>query len=302
MKYRCPYCGEKAFTYSQKLDMIWRNRFVPLGAICPKCKNRSPKNSFLGDWTSAMKGLVLAITVTICIIAFIIENPIMLFSALLLGSLIDIIFFTYFAYFDKDFEPQYDFFEIKLDVAKGYWPTIRKGEIYEIAPRNCRYEAYYTIAQLYKIKKKKGEMPQLIFRLIRHPSNCESTLSGDVRIYYSNKVFSGRMISEIYSVVEVIEKMEKREYIKTRISSLLFAASTFCLWKFTNQEINTINSIILLLSVMSVVVSLLWGKLIKLEKYFLSKRTKNNYLAFLLILQIIGGLGSLVTALYLWIL
>lgn len=302
MKYRCPYCGEKAFTYSQKLDMIWRNRFLPLGAICPKCKNRSPKNSFLGWFTSAMKGLVLATTVTICIIAFIIENPIMLFSALLLGSLIDIIFFTYFAYFDKLFELQYDVFEIKLDVAKGYWPTIRKGEIYEIAHRNCKDEADYTIAQLHKVKKKKGEMPQLTFRLIRHSDNSEAILSDEVRIYYADKIFSGRITSEVYSVSHDEKKIKKIEYIKARIFSLLDALLVFCLWKHTDQELNTINGIIILLSAVSVMVSLLWGKLIKLEKHFLSKRTKANYLTFLLVLQIAGGLVALAMALYLWIL
>ncbi len=168
--FRCPYCGENAFSLRLKLGI---NTKFGKNPICPECKKVVFRSvGIMGG--RYLYTILLTLLGLLCVCGMYISLK-MDFS---MGTLLSIgvltaayLFYNYYlCYFDRgimiDSKKRTMCVQLK-EVAK-IWPDIRKGEIYELLPANTQgshYEDMYTIGMVEKIEKGK-----IYFRIIKNHS------------------------------------------------------------------------------------------------------------------------------------
>ncbi len=168
--YRCPYCGEKAFSLMTKWGIYTKFDQAPR---CPHCK-RFVFRSFLvgGHW---LYYSVLGLAAFLSVLGCIISNQMNFTGGIMLSLLFLVIFYLvyhyYFCHFDRTSKNDANepIIYIQLKETKRIWPRIRQGEIYELFPlkgNGSLTENDAMIAMLENIKQGKLKM-----RLIHVPAN-----------------------------------------------------------------------------------------------------------------------------------
>lgn len=179
--FRCPYCGEEAFSLITKLGIVTKFDTAPR---CPNCKKVAFRNFIVGG--NLTYNLVLALSaIVVFFIVWLfakINFSLGIVSAILAYIVFFICFNYYFCYFDKASNKNLykEILCVQLKEMKNIWPNIRKGEIYQLFPLERKQflnEDIYTIAKVNNIKNGKIE-----FGIIKYPQNTDYNINNELVI------------------------------------------------------------------------------------------------------------------------
>ena len=160
--YRCPHCGEEAFSLRVKLGITSKLGQAPL---CPNC-NKVSFRCFLvgGHWLyKAIIGLSAFLAFALVLLFFKINVIASAFLALLFTILFYLVFNYYFCHFDGFTKAYFNSEKILVELkdVKRIWPRIRKGEIYELLPStspDCFDIKKHFVVMVEKINSGKMEL------------------------------------------------------------------------------------------------------------------------------------------------
>ena len=185
MKYRCPHCGQKGFSFLAKVDLVPRwGDFVPeyaQGARCNVCRERAVYyarwGGRLGHWLGTA-GIVLLMAGAF----FWFAKAVLLEIDPELGMMLSLLCFLFipiplvvfkglFCYLDKPARADYisaDKFRFTTDGAVGLWPRVRVGEIYlfRFPKRKKREDGPYIIGMVTQVEKD-GESQEVTVRVVK---------------------------------------------------------------------------------------------------------------------------------------
>ena len=184
MKYRCPHCGQKGFSFLAKTDYIQRLKIVPeyaQGVRCAVCRERAVYHARWGGRLGHMLGNYGVIFISVaCIlgIAKAVATTIVsglglaiVFLLLLLLPVPLILFKWLFCYLDKPARADYisaDKFRFTIPATLWLWPRVRVGEIYLIRfpKRKKREDGPYLIGMITQVEKN-GEAKEVTVRVVK---------------------------------------------------------------------------------------------------------------------------------------
>ena len=134
MDYRCPYCGEPAFSLRIKLGIVSKFGTAPR---CPHCKGVCERHASMGEnWGYYLIQSVLGLILALC---FMLAFKFQIFGLIPIGVFLFIAIYLLSNYlcnhFDKinNKERNADpIFCFSSSIAQRLWPTVREGEIYII--------------------------------------------------------------------------------------------------------------------------------------------------------------------------
>ena len=185
MKYRCPHCGQKGFSFLAKVDLVprWGN-FVPeyaQGARCVVCRERAVYYARWGGRLGHVFGtfgvMLLLLGGLLCLKKIVtpdIEVGIgfmLLCLLLVLWAAMLILFKWLFCYLDKPARADFistDKFRFTAPATVRLWPRVRVGEIYLIRfpKRKKREDGPYIIGMVTQVEKD-GETQELTVRVVK---------------------------------------------------------------------------------------------------------------------------------------
>lgn len=134
MDYRCPYCGEPAFSLRIKLGIVSKFGTAPR---CPHCKRVCERHASTGgSWGYYLIQSVLALLSVFCLV---LAFKFQILELIPIGIVLFVIIYLLFNYlcnhFDKisSKERKSDpVFYFSSSIGQRIWPTVREGEIYII--------------------------------------------------------------------------------------------------------------------------------------------------------------------------
>lgn len=183
--FRCPYCGEKAFSPRIKLGI---NTKFGQSPRCPKCKRVVFRRFLIGGHFVYGFPLLLVTILSLCgiIVSENTDSALGLTLTLLLLSVFYLFYNYYFCHFDRfnNNSSKEEMICIQLKESNHIWPRIRKGEIYELIPANRRNsfsEDMFTIGMIEHIRQ--GEIK---LRIITAPSKDEFKIKDELIILSKN--------------------------------------------------------------------------------------------------------------------
>ena len=184
--FRCPYCGEKAFTFIQKIGFTTFNH-RNLSIRCPSCDELCYKECIVFEswhhyFIRQMVRLICFVSIALPIVIKLHFLAALLFPACLIMIFAFHYYFVFYACFsiEKPRNKNEAKIHLEIDSALVKWPFIREGEIYDlISTKNKLY-----IVQLFLINKKKTHTV-LYFRLIKPDEFIKDEIK---EIYYNDKV------------------------------------------------------------------------------------------------------------------
>ena len=188
MKYRCPHCGQKGFSFLAKADLVPRWKFTPefaQGVRCSVCRERAVYYARWGGrvahWLGNAALLValfgwLVLLLKILSSEFLNSNEpwvlfVFLFLPILLWAALLVVFKWLFCYLDKPAMADYisaDKFRFTLPATVRLWPRMRVGEIYlfRFPKRQKREDGPYLIGMVTRVEKN-GESQEVTVRVVK---------------------------------------------------------------------------------------------------------------------------------------
>ena len=180
MKYRCPYCGEETFSFTEKAGFwIGRDRHEQsiFWAQCSLCRNRV--GWFLGktkQWGHLLFVCIIPVVITLAYFYLLWNHPSKDTNIIILVSFplwIPIWFSLnyFFCHFDKRHKSEREAdARIKMSVSQEQplWPAVKKGEIYlfKCPERGTTETAPHLIAMVVS-RKKSGNHREMELRVIK---------------------------------------------------------------------------------------------------------------------------------------
>ena len=171
MKYRCPYCGEPAFTTAERIGIPTSiGKYAAFFPTCPRCKRTAHRTSSVGPWCSLSLCLILLAAVTLPLLrwTFTAQGPfvgaVAVASLLLFAGGYCAIYY-YLFHFDKSASEIADDTRFAIAVAERRRPPLRVGEIYV-----CRFPQRDT-----------GNAPQII-ALVHRMQKAENGYTLEMRV------------------------------------------------------------------------------------------------------------------------
>ena len=168
MKYRCPYCGQKGFSFIEKIDFLprWLPEYFQ-GVRCAHCRERSVYYSRFGG---RIGHVVIQAAIFVALAGFYAWaaclpkeklNGYYLWIPLLVTTVLLYGFKWLFCYLDK---PRYEdrinasTFRFKADTSVRLWPYVRVGEVYllRFPKRGTHEDAPHLIAMVQKVERHGG--------------------------------------------------------------------------------------------------------------------------------------------------
>ena len=190
--FRCPYCGEKAFSLRIKLGI---NTKFGQSPRCPKCKREVFRRFLIGGHFLYGSPLLFVTILSLCgiIVSENIDSAIGMTLSILLFNAFYLFYNYYLCHFDRfDNKGSKETICIQLKEPNPIWPKIRKGEIYELIPANRRHsfsEDMFTIGMIEHIKQ--GEIK---LRIITAPSKDEFTIKDELILLSNDVLYFAQVI------------------------------------------------------------------------------------------------------------
>ena len=163
---------------------------------CPKCKRVVFRRFLIGGHFLYDFPLLLFTILSLCgiIVSENTDSAIGLTLSLLLFNVFYLVYNYYFCHFDRfnNNSSKEEMICIQLKEPNHIWPTIRKGEIYELVPENRRNsfsEDMCTIAMTESIKR-----GNIRLRVISKPQDEKYLLKNEVVLFSESKIFLATMI------------------------------------------------------------------------------------------------------------
>lgn len=183
MKYRCPHCGQKGFSFTNKI-LPTLPRYDPKYASCDYCRGEVTSHAQWGGRVGdVLVTLVFALVWTGSGVCALLrtqnanpnsENWYFLLLWMLFGLLLVLLLLLYkylFCYFDKPEDSGYvsaDKFRFTAPATVRLWPWVRVGEIYLIRfpKRKKREDGPYLIGMVTNVEKV-GETQEVTIRVVK---------------------------------------------------------------------------------------------------------------------------------------
>ena len=178
MKYRCPHCGEKGFTFVEKIDFLprWLPEYFQ-GARCSICRERAVYHS---RWGGRIGHAVIqsAIIVVVPFLVFFLATlptgraPVYwLLIGVLVAAVLLYVFKWLFCHLDKPTHAERvdnPTFRITVPAAVRMWPRMRVGEIYlcRFPKKGLHLDAPYVIGMIEKAEKQ-GDQREITIRVVK---------------------------------------------------------------------------------------------------------------------------------------
>ena len=160
MKYRCPYCGEPAFTTAERIGLPADfGKFAAFFPTCPHCKRTANRTSSVGRWCRLSLALILLVAITLPVLRWSIRAQVSYAGAVAVASLLFFVggyfaIFYFLFHFDKGWSERQSDPRFTIAVNEKRRPPLRVGEIYVCRfPQRNSTDAEQIIALVHRIKK-----------------------------------------------------------------------------------------------------------------------------------------------------
>ena len=192
--YRCPYCGEEAFSLRLKLGVNTKFGRAPR---CPKCKKVAFRHFLVGGRFLYFFPLGLAALLSCGGILISGKTDVGIFLSLLCFTAFYLAYQYYFCHFDtfNHNGSTQEMIHIQMTDTKRIWPRIRKGEIYELLPERARKsfdEDVCAIGMVEHIRQGK-----ITLRVIKKPAKDEFAITDKVILMAGDIPYSAHVISSL---------------------------------------------------------------------------------------------------------
>ena len=213
MKYRCPYCGEKGFSFIEKIDFL--PRFLPeyfQGVRCAQCRERSVYHSRLGG---RIGHVVIQAAIMVALTGFYlwaarlpeeILNGYYVLVPLLVATVLLYGFKGLFCYLDK---PRYadrisaPTFRFTVDASLRLWPRVRVGEVYllRFPKRGMHEDSPHVIAMVQRVERRADERVVTV-RVVKEFLMKAPLQEEPVRLITNKNVALEGVVSQTYRLAE----------------------------------------------------------------------------------------------------
>lgn len=185
MKYRCPHCGQKGFSFLAKVDLVPRwGDFIPeyaQGARCVVCRERAVYYARWGGRLGHYLGTAGVALLTVGAFFWFAKSVLLkmdpgpgtmlLLLCLLFVPIPLVVFKWLFCHLDKPSMTDYipgDKFRFTAPATVRLWPRVRVGEIYLIRfpKRKKREDGPYLIGMVTNVEKD-GETQEVTVRVVK---------------------------------------------------------------------------------------------------------------------------------------
>ena len=160
MKYRCPYCGEPAFTTAERIGLPADfGKFAAFFPTCPHCKRTATRTSSVGEWCRLSLSLILLTVITLPLLRWSIRAQVSYAGAVAVASLLLFVggyfaIFYFLFHFDKSWSERRSDPRFTVVTSEKRRPPLRVGEIYVCRfPQRNSTEAIQIIGLIHRIKK-----------------------------------------------------------------------------------------------------------------------------------------------------
>lgn len=179
MKYRCPHCGQKGFSFLAKTDLVPRllSTEYAQGVRCDVCREQVVYYARWGGREGHVVGVAVLTVLLLVAAALSLRLPtdpmrcVALIGEMLAYVLLLCGFKWLFCYLDKPDMADYvsaDKFRFTLPATVRLWPRVRVGEIYLIRfpKRKKREDGPYLIGMVTNTEKN-GETQEITIRVVK---------------------------------------------------------------------------------------------------------------------------------------